>query len=158
MRICSRCGKEYFDNKESGLCPDCRSLIGRRAKRKGYTDEKRFEKWMQNQINKYDLPYQIHRSPSSGAIHNFNSSDFFFSHLPSYSWFNKLHIEKKDRANWDIIKWIKEAEEKELEMGTFKKPIIIVKKPNNEDDYVIMKKELFAELILSLDKLLEKNE
>lgn len=155
MLKCNKCEKEYEDDgKQSSMCPACRSKIGKRSKKKGYSDEKRFEKWFQKQIDKYELQYKIYRSPSSGAIHNFSPADFYFRNLPQNSWLNKIHIEKKDRANWDIIGWIKEAEEKERELGTYKNPIIVVRKPNREDDYVIMKKEFFADIILSLEKLL----
>lgn len=130
-----------------------RSLIGKRSRRKGYSDEKRFEKWLQKEIDKYGLPYKILRTPRSGGIHQFESSDFLFKFLPENSWFKKIHIEKKDRKSWNPIKWIKEAEQKEIESGLNRSPVVIAKKPNQTDDYVIMKKELFAKLILTLEVL-----
>src|SRR3990167_7156091 len=140
-KLCKN-GHEYEDDgKKSPFCPNCRSIMGRRSKRKGYTDEKRFEKFFQSKIEEYKLPYKIMRTPRSGGIRHFSPADFFFKFLPTNSWLSKYHIEKKDRANWDIIGWFEEATIKEKEFGGFRKPVIIARRPHDSEDYVVMKKE-----------------
>ena len=156
--ICSKCTKEYIDDgKQSKMCPSCRSNLGKRSRSKGYTDEKRFEKFFQKELDKYELPYKIMRCPRSGGIGMFECSDFLFRFLPQDSWLSRMHIEKKDRANWDIVGWWEEARRKEEEFGGGREPVIISRKPNDTEDYVTMKKEFFTKIILELETLTQQN-
>lgn len=153
---CKKCGKPIEDDKKSTFCVECRKKIGRAAKHKGYSDEKRFERWFQAQLDLYQLPYKIMRTPSSGAIHNFDAADFFFKFLPQDSWFNRFHLEKKDRENWSLVEWVEEAEEKEKDTGLLRKPIVIVRKPNSSEDYIFMRSGPFWDLFLQLEKLTQE--
>jgi len=157
--ICSGCGKPYEPrHNRDRRCLECYSRSGKKSKRKGYSDEARFAKYFQSQLELYGLPYTIRRTPSSGAIHEFDPADFYFRGLPLNSVFKRLHLEKKDRESWSLIEWLKEAEDKEADVGLMRRPVVIVRKPNDTDDYVFMRKELFTEIILQLERLMQESE
>lgn len=158
IRICRKCGNEFeVRYKNQWYCDSDLKKIGSRSRRKGYTDEKRFEKWLQGEFERYGLNYTVHRTPRSGGIRNLENSDFMFKRLPEDSWIKKIHFEKKDRANFDIPGWIKDAEEKEKEFESNRNPVVIARKPNQTDEYAIMKSEFFIKLLLQLEVLTNQN-
>ena len=79
-----------------------RSLIGRRAKRKGNSNELRFAKYLQKEFEKAGFDYLVSRSPRSGGFHLLSPSDIMFKKIPSESIFNDFHWENKNTKQWDI--------------------------------------------------------
>jgi len=155
LRQCIKCGEGYDDEKQSTMCSSCRSKMGKRSKRKGASNERRFSAYLNSQFKKYGLPYLAKRTPRSGGIKDFESSDMMFRFVPSKSLFSKIHFENKDTAQWDIQGWYDYAIEKENDSGKYRAPVIIARKPNSQDEFAIMKMEFFINLILELDKLNE---
>ena len=152
MRKCSRCGKEYSDNKKSGLCPECRSRLGKNNKSKGAAQERRISKLLQKYIDKYELGYLVRRTPRSGAIHEFEPSDFMFSRLPKWSVFANLHFESKVGHNWPIVEWFDKSTQIESERETNRNPVIVARKPGESRDFAIMDYEEYVKLLCELDK------
>ena len=150
---CKNCNKPIEDEKKSSFCIDCRSIMGKRSKRKGSANESRFAKYLNGQFEKYKLPYVAKRTPRSGGIQEFEPSDMMFRFLPTESIFKKLHFELKNTAQWSIVEWITEAELKEKNMGSFRMPIPVIRHPSERQEYVVMKAEDAIELLVSNDLL-----
>ena len=153
-RICKNCGKEFnveYDNQV--LCKEDLSKQGRRNKRKGAANESRFAKMLQGMFNNYDLNYKVQRTPRSGGIREFESADLMFSRVPSGSIFANIHFELKDTAHWYIEDWIKEAKGKELDSGKNRMPILIIRKPNQEQEFAVMDANKLMEILIAFEKL-----
>lgn len=158
LKKCSKCEKEYEDDKkQSSMCPECRSAMGRRSKRKGASNERRFSMYLNEQFKKYGLPYIAKRTPRSGGIKDFESSDMMFRFVPGESLFSKIHFENKDTAQWDIQGWYDYALEKENESGKYRTPVIIARKPNGRDEFAIMNMEFLIKILIE-NELLKQNE
>lgn len=146
--ICSKCTKEYIDDgKKSSMCPECRSAMGRRSKRKGSANELRFAKKLQDQFDKYDLPYKVRRTPRSGAIHEFEPADLMFQGLTGDSVF-KRHFELKNSSSWSIEDWFQKAIEVEKERGTNRQPTLVIRKPNSFQSYVVVDEDDYIKLLI----------
>ncbi len=158
MKECSKCHKKYKDDgKKSTLCPDCRSAVGRRSKRKGSSNERRLSKFIQDRFQRAQLPYQCRRTPASGAIHQFESADLLFSGLPLESIFRQLHFEAKDTAQWSIKEWIKDVERKEKSVGGMRMPLVIMRHPNETEEYAVMKVKHLIDILINLEKLITQD-
>lgn len=156
-KICKN-GHEFEDDgKKSSLCPDCRSALGRRNKRKGNSNELRFSKYLNEQFQKYGFKYVAKRTPRSGGIQEFEPADIMFRFVPSQSIFSKIHFENKNTGQWDIQGWHNYAEQKEKETGRGRNPILIIRKPNSHDEFAVMKMEYLVELLLNIEKFKEEN-
>lgn len=148
MKVCSKCSKEYVDDgKKSTMCPECRSAMGRRSKRKGSANELRFSKKLQEHFDKHGLKYRVRRTPRSGAIHEFEPADLMFSNLPSNSIF-KRHFELKNVANWSIEDWYHKAVDVEKERGTNRSVVLIIRKPNSSQAYVVVDEDDFIKILI----------
>ena len=158
MKTCKRCTKPYEeDGKKSNFCPDCRSRIGRASKRKGSSNERRLSKFIQGEFERVGLPYRCRRTPASGAIHEFEASDLLFSGLPIESIFRQLHFEAKDAAQWSIKEWVKEAETKEKGIGGSRKPLVIMRHPNEREEYAVMRMEHLIDILIALEQLITED-
>ena len=149
--ICSKCGKEFSDGKKSTMCPDCRSKMGKRNKRKGNANELRFAKYLQKQFDKYGLKYRARRTPRSGAIHEFEPADIMLSGMKQGSIFKKIHFENKNTAQWAIEEWFKKVLDQEEENGTNREPALIIRKPNSVEEYAVISMEFLVHLLVSID-------
>ena len=108
-RKCRNCNRIFnVRYKNQYYCDEDLSKMGKRNKRKGASNELRFFKKLQKELDKYELPYKVRRTPRSGAIHEFEPSDALWSNLPNDSVF-RAHWELKDTLNWSIEKWFKKA-------------------------------------------------
>jgi len=155
MMKCTRCEREYTDDgKKSKMCPECRSTIGRRSKRKGRANEHRLSKLLQSLFDEAKLPYKCRRTPASGAIHEFEPADLLFSGLPLESIFRQLHFEAKDTAQWSIKEWVKDAERKEKGIGGMRMPLVIMRHPNESEEYAVMKAEDLLRVLTNFEKLI----
>lgn len=154
IRTCSQCQNTYDDNKKSSMCPDCRSKMGRRSKRKGSANELRFAKKLQEQFDKHGLRYRVRRTPRSGAIHEFEPADLMFSGLPPDSVF-KRHFELKNSASWSIEDWYEKAIEVEKERDTHRLITLIIRKPNSSQAYAVIDEDDLIKLLLE-NELLKK--
>lgn len=146
-----RCHNLIEDDKRSPFCQACRSLMGRRSKRKGNANELRFSKYLNEQFKKYGFPYVARRTPRSGGIQEFEPSDILFKFTPPESIFSRTHFENKNTANWDIRGWMDYALQKEKETGRNRNPILIIRRPNEHEEYAVMRMEEMVELLISLD-------
>lgn len=154
MKLCKN-GHQYEDDgKKSSLCPECRSKMGRRNKRKGNANELRFSKYLNEQFKKYNFPYIAKRTPRSGGIQEFEPSDIIFRFIPNTSVFSKIHFENKNTAQWDIQGWYEYALRKESETGRNRNPILIIRKPNSHDEYAVLSMENLVGLLLNLEKFI----
>ena len=151
MRLCKRCDKSYDDKKQSSLCPDCRSALGRRNKRKGNANELRYAKYLQDRFDKYNLGYIARRTPRSGGIREFEQADILISLLKNYSIFNRIHFELKNQGQWSIEDWFKKVLDQEQDSGKNRSPVLIVGKPNSNDEYAITSMEFLVEVLCRLD-------
>ena len=152
-KICSKCGGDITDDKKSGLCPPCRSKMGRNNKKKGSAQELRLSKIFQKYFDKYELPYKARRTPRSGAIHEFEPSDLLFIGVPKDSIFSMIHVESKVGHNWFIEDWHEKAKQIEIERGTNREPIIIARKPNKSQDFLIVDAEYIIKLLCEVETL-----
>ncbi len=152
-RICKQCNNKWTDGKRSSLCPDCRTKLGKRNKRKGNANELRFAQYLNSQFQKYGFKYIAKRTPRSGGIQDFEPADIMFKFVPTTSIFNKLHFENKNTAQWDIENWHAYALEKELETGRNREPVIMMRKPSKREEYAVTSKEFFVKLLLDIDAL-----
>jgi len=151
-----KCKTLIEDDKKSPFCQECRSKMGRRSKRKGAANESRFAKYLNEQFKKFELPYITKRTPRSGGIQEFEPSDLMFKFLTTGSIFRNLHFELKNCVQWDITSWVEEAENKEKNMGSFRKPVLIIRKPNMHEEYAVLRMEDLVDILISLDTYLEK--
>lgn len=151
-----KCKTLIEDDKKSSFCQECRSKMGRRSKRKGAANESRFAKYLNGQFEKFKLPYVAKRTPRSGGIQEFEPSDMMFRFLGRKSIFNSIHFELKNCVQWDIIGWIEEAENKEKNMGSFRKPVLVIRKPNMHEEYAVLRMEDLVDILISLDAYLEE--
>ncbi len=145
------CGNEITDGKQSGLCFSCRSKMGKRNKRKGSAQELRFAKLLQEYFDKYGLPYKARRTPRSGAIHEFEPADLMLSGPKEDSVLKHIHFESKNTEHWYIEEWFNKAKQIETERDTNREPVLVVRKPNSSQEFVILDSEFFVKLICSLD-------
>ena len=150
--ICSKCDKKFDDGKKSTLCPECRSRLGRASKRKGAANELRYAKKLQELFDKYELGYKVRRTPRSGSIHDLEPSDLLFIGLPKSSMF-QAHWELKNSGAWEIEKWFAEAKRKEEENQRYRPPILVIRHPNSQQEFMIMDSEFGAKLLLDLEIL-----
>jgi hypothetical protein len=154
MKICKN-GHEFEDDgKKSNFCPACRSKMGKRSKNKGSSNERRLSKMMQNRFDRVGLKYRVRRTPASGAIHEFEPADLLFSGLPLESIFRQLHFEAKDTAQWSVKEWVKDAEQKERDTGGMRMPLVIMRHPNEQDEYAVMRVEHLLDILINLEKLI----
>ncbi len=153
-KICKNGHKYKDDGKQSTFCPPCRSALGKRNKRKGSANESRFAKMLQEMFNKYDLPYTVRRTPRSGGIREFESSDIMFSRVHENSVLSQIHFELKDTQHFYIEDWIKEALIKESDSGKNRNPVIIARKPNSSNEYAIMNVDFFVNLLMVIEKFI----
>ena len=154
MLICSKCSKEYIDDgKRSSMCSDCRSAMGRRSKRKGANNERRFSVYLNEQFKKHGLPYTAKRTPRSGAFHSLTPSDIMFFKLPNDSIFNNFHWENKNVNQWDVYGWYEEATRKEKDIGTNKTPLIIARRPNQDVEFAIINIKDLIKILIENDIL-----
>ena len=158
MKQCKN-GHEFEDDgKKSSLCPDCRSALGRRSKRKGNANELRFSKYLNEQFKKYGFKYIAKRTPRSGGIQDFEPSDIIFKFVPSGSVFSQIHFENKNTAQWDIPGWYEYAEQKERETGRLRKPVLVIRKPSSQMEFAVLKMEHMVEMLLMIDKFRQDGE
>lgn len=158
IKICSKNGEEYEDDKKrSTMCPACRSKTGRQAKRKGSSNERRLAKKMSAYFQKAKLPYICRRTPASGAIRELEVADLIFSGLPIESIFRTLHFEAKDTAQWSIKEWVRDAEKKESGRGMGRSPLIIMRHPNEQEEYAVMKVDDLLEILVQFERLITDN-
>lgn len=151
-KICKGCDKEYKPRHDKDhRCRSCYSSMGSASKRKGSNNERRLAKYIQSQFNKYGLNYSVYRTPRSGGIAQIEQADIMFK-VPIDSVFNNIHIEAKDQHNWDIEGWYKKVVKQENDSGKYRTPVIIVRKPNSQDEFAIIKMEYFIKLLIKLDK------
>lgn len=150
---CKNCGNLIEDDKKSTFCIACRSLMGSRSKRKGNANELRFSKYLNSEFRKYSLGYMAKRTPRSGGIQQFEPSDIMFKFLPKESIFKKLHFELKNTAAWDIPGWMEEADKKEKDMGSFREPLLVIRHPNERQEYAVMKMEDLIKILIKLELL-----
>lgn len=153
-----RCKTLIEDDKKSPFCQSCRSLMGRRSKRKGNANELRFSKYLSEQFAKYGFPYIAKRTPRSGGIQEFEPADIMFRRVPPESVFSRIHFENKNTAQWDIKGWMDYALQKERETGKNRMPILIIRRPNEHDEYAVMQMEELVELLISLDAFKTKKD
>lgn len=157
LKKCSKCGKDYKDDgKKSSMCPEDRSAMGRRSKRKGSSNELRFAKKLQAEFDRHELKYRVRRTPRSGSIHEFEPSDLLWSGLPSGSAFNR-HFELKNSHSWAIEDWFAKAQELETERGSNRKPTLVIRKPNSSQSYVVIDEDDFIKILIE-NEVLKKNE
>lgn len=150
---CRDCEKEFIPRHiKDYRCSSCYGKIGKRSKRKGSSNERRLSKYVQALFDQAGFPYKCRRTPASGAIHEFEPADLLFSGLPLESIFRQLHFEAKDTAQWSIEEWISEAERKEREIGGMRMPLVIMRRPNKQEEYAVMKVEDFLRILISLEK------
>lgn len=153
MLVCSKCTIEYKDDKkQSSMCPECRSKMGKNSKRKGANNERRFSNKLQIQFDKYGLKYRVRRTPRSGAIHEFEPADLMFSNLPNDSVF-KRHFELKNSSSWAIEDWYEKAKEIETERGTNRPATLIIRKPNSSQAYVVVDEDDYIRMLIELELL-----
>ena len=145
------CEKLVEDNKKSSLCQLCRSAMGRRSKRKGNANELRFSKYLNEQFQVYGLDYIAKRTPRSGGIQEFEPADIMFRLTPPASIFSQIHFENKNCAVWDIRGWMEDAITKEKNTGRNRKPILIIRRPSEREEYAVLRMEDLVELLISLD-------
>ena len=150
-KICKNGHQYQDDGKKSTFCPPCRSALGKRNKRKGNANELRFSKYLQEQFDKYELPYRARRTPRSGAIHEFEPADIMIS-APPESVFKHVHFENKDTEHWYVEEWMMKIIETEIEKGLNREPVLIMRKPNKSEEYAVVRKEFLVELLVSIDK------
>lgn len=150
-RVCKKCSTPWDDDKKSSLCPDCRSKLGRRSKRKGSANEHRFAQYLNKKFEVYGLPYRARRTPRSGGIREFEASDMMFRFVPPESVFARTHFENKNTAQWDIVGWMIEATKKEAESGKNRIPVLIIRRPNEHEEYAVLKMEDYVQQMLSLE-------
>src|SRR3990167_3301090 len=153
IRNCKMCNNPWEDEKKSSLCPECRSKLGRRSKRKGSANEHRFAQYLNEQFKKYGLPFTARRTPRSGGIQDFEASDILFKGVPPTNILSRIHFENKNTAQWAITDWMAYAQQKEKETGRGRNPILVVRKPNQHEEYAIMKMEYMVEMLLHIVKL-----
>lgn len=153
MKICSICAKEFIDDgKQSKMCFECRSAMGKRNKRKGASNELRFAHKLQSQFDKYELKYRVRRTPRSGSIHEFEPSDLLWSNLPQDSVF-KRHFELKNSASWAIEDWFAKALRIEAEQGTYRPPTLVIRKPSSQQAFVVVDEDDYIKTLLELEIL-----
>jgi len=140
------------DGKQSGLCLMHRRIQGKRNKRKGNVNESRFAKYLQDQFDRYELPYRARRTPRSGAIHEFEPADIMIM-APPDSIFKGVHFENKDTEHWYIEDWYKKALEIEAQRGLNRRPVIIMRKPNATQEFAVVDKDFLIELMISIEKM-----
>lgn len=151
IKLCKN-GHEFEDDgKRSPFCPECRSKMGRRSKRKGNANELRFSKYLNEQFKKYNLPYIAKRTPRSGGIQEFEPADIMFRFTSPASLFSRIHFENKNTAQWDIQGWMDYAVLKEKETGRFRTPILIIRKPNIHDEFAVLRMEDLVQLLIDLE-------
>lgn len=149
--ICSKCHNEYEDDgKQSSMCPNCRSLMGKRNKRKGSSNELRFSKNLQEQFDKYKLPYKARRTPRSGAMHEFEAADILIS-APPHSIFSGIHLELKNTASWSIREWYDKIIEQEKNSGKNRIPVIVARYPSEREEFAIIPAEFLIKLLIVND-------
>lgn len=153
-----KCNKLIEDDKKSTFCQGCRSLMGKRSKRKGNANELRFSKYLNGQFKKYGFPYIARRTPRSGGIQDFEPADILFRFIPSTSRFSRIHLENKNCANWDIKGWMDYAVQKEKETGRNRTPILIIRRPSEHDEYAVLRMEELVELLIDFEILKRENE
>lgn len=154
IRICKSCQKEFkVEYENQVLCKIDLSKQGRRNKRKGAANESRFAKMLQSMFDRYELPYKVQRTPRSGGIREFESSDLMFSRVSPESVFANMHFELKDTKHFYLEDWMKEAKEKELDSGKGRMPCLIVRKPNQEQEFAVMDADRLMEILIAFEKL-----
>ena len=128
-----------------------RSKRGKSSKAKGASYERTIAKKFQNV---YDV--ELSRTPQSGgfAKKSEKAEDFRGDIIPVDKDITfKLHIECKDRKNWNIKEWLKQAQE---DCPKDRIPIVIMKKANtnqvvgekgNQQDLVVLVLEDFFSLV-----------
>ncbi len=152
MPKCSKCDKEFDDGKQSTLCPECRSILGRRSKRKGNSNELRFAKYLQGQFDKYELKYRARRTPRSGGIKDFAVEDILIS-APQGSIFNRIHLELKNQQTWSIKEWYNKVIEQEKDIGKMRTPVIVARYPNEQLELAIVPVTFLMKVLIENDIL-----
>jgi len=155
--ICKGCGKEFEPrHKRDYRCQDCYKKLGKRSKRKGNSNESRFVKKLQELFVKYDLKnHRVIRTPRSGAISQLEKADALFS-VPNDSIFNQIHVELKDSYSWSIEEWYEKAFTGEKDTGKLRNPMLILRKPNGQQEYLVADPWFIFKLMIENEKL--KNE
>lgn len=156
---CKDCGNEYEKrNAHDSFCLDCWSKRGRRSKRKGSSNELRFSKYLQSKCERYGLKYRVKRTPRSGGIREFEAADIMVLGTPQWSIFKRLHFENKNTAQWYIPQWIDEAVKKETDSGMARAPLLVIRHPNEHQEYAVMRIEDMVDILIEIEKLTSENE
>ena len=125
---------------------------GRRINKRGKDNERRFAKEIEETFK-----YRTRRTPMSGGMHLDFPSDLLIK-CPSWSIFENMHIDLKNAANWNVLRWYQEEKELCRKTGTpFKNVIIIAKKPNTSEDFVFMTWKDFKKMLIELEGYRSEN-
>ncbi len=149
----ARHDKDYF-------CFECNRIRGVRSKRKGRANESRFAKYLQGELEKYEVGIRVRRTPASGAIAELEKGDLMFAGKGD-TVFEKIHWELKNAQNWQIEKWIAKARKSEEELEKFRTPCLIIRKPNQQEELAVVPAKFFVDMLLEneiLKKELEDKE
>lgn len=146
------CNNEITDGKRSAFCKSCRSALGKRNKRKGAANEHRFSKRLQEVFDRYALPYSVRRTPRSGGIREFESSDLMFRGIDSESILNQIHFELKNTQHLYLEDWMNEALKKENDSGKNRNPIIVHRKPNSTMELATLDVEFLIQMMVIIEK------
>ena len=156
LKVCKGCGKDYEPRHAKDYrCTECYAKAGRRSKRKGSANESRFTNRLQELFDKYELKYRVIRTPRSGAISQLETADALLS-VPTDSIFSKLHIELKNSAGWSIEEWFSKAIEQEKDNGRGRNPILVLRKPNSQQEYLVADPWFVIKLMVENDILNNK--